>query len=152
MSSSAIVEYLEDKYPDSGEPLWPPEVRARSIARRIAAEGDDYIYPNVRKLVVELMMRKDGKPDEAVIADAKAALTREISLFEGYHGPYVAGPEPSAADFSLYPFHAVLDRIATRRPEHEISDVMSSGVRRWMEQVEAVPYFSKTIPPHWKTS
>lgn len=99
------------------------------------------------------MMRKDGEPDEAVIADAKAALAREIALFESaITGPYVAGPEPSAADFALYPFHAVLGRIVTRRPESKIGDVVSAGVRHWMEQVEALPYFSKTIPPHWKTS
>src|SRR5262249_60015363 len=38
--SSVIVEYLEDRYPGSGEPLWPREPSARGLARRVAAAPD----------------------------------------------------------------------------------------------------------------
>ncbi|MEQ1517941.1 MAG: glutathione S-transferase family protein, partial [Usitatibacteraceae bacterium] len=36
--SSAMLEYLEDQYPNSGEPLWPKDAKARAVARRRAAE------------------------------------------------------------------------------------------------------------------
>lgn len=151
--SSAIVEYLEDQYPRSGKSLWPRDAHTRALARKVAIEGDGLIYPNVRKLVVELITRKDGKPDEAVIADAKTALAHELALLVGaIKGPFVAGAEPSVADFALYPFLAVLNRVIIRRPEYEIGDVVPSGVLHWMERVEAIPYFSKTVPPHWRTS
>lgn len=151
--SSAIVEYLEDRYPNSGDPLWPHEARARALARNVAIEGDSFIYPNVRKLVQELIMRKDGRPDEAAIAEAKAALARELPLLEGsLEDRFVAGLEPSAADFALYPFLAVLKRVIVRRPEYKIDGLVPVAVQHWMERVEALPYFTKTIPPHWKTS
>ncbi len=41
--SAAILEYLEDRYPDSGEPLWPRDVQARAVARRRAAEVVAYV-------------------------------------------------------------------------------------------------------------
>lgn len=151
--SSAIIEYLDEQYHGSGERLWPRDARARAVARRIAAEGDAYIYPNVRKLVVELIMRKDGTPDEAAIAEAKSALGRELPQLErAIVGPFIAGDEPSAADFANYPFLAVLNRVVLRRPEYKLAELVPDGVRRWMQQVEALPYFATTIPPHWKTS
>lgn len=151
--STAIVEYLEDKYPLSGAPLWPSEVRARAVARRIAIEGDAFIYPNVRKLVVELLMRKEGEPDTAAIADAKGALARELAALEhNIKGPFIAGDDPTAADFALYPFLAVLGRVIARRPDQQIGVVVPAGLKTWMARIEALPYFAKTIPPHWKTS
>lgn len=151
--SLAIVEYLEDRYPASGDPLWPRDARARALARKVALEGDSFVYANVRKLVVELIMRKQGQPDDAIVGEAKAALASELPLLEAlFQGPFVAGAEPSVADFSLYPFLAVLNRVVIRRPEYKIGDLVPAGVRHWMEQVEALPYFTKTIPPHWKTS
>ena len=151
--SSVIVEYLEEQYRGSGAPLWPIEPRARAIARRTAIEGDAHIYPYVRKLVLELLMRKAGEPDAAAIADAKGTLKRELAqLAQNLEGPYIAGLEPSAADFALYPFLAVLNRVADRRPEQAIGEVMPGSLRPWMSRIEALPYFAKTIPPHWKAS
>ena len=43
--SAAMLEYLEDRYPDSGEPLWPKDVHSRAIARRRAAEVVSHIDP-----------------------------------------------------------------------------------------------------------
>ena len=49
--SAAMLEYLEDRYPDSGEPLWPKDVQARAIARRRAAEVAAYVDPlNSKKI------------------------------------------------------------------------------------------------------
>jgi glutathione S-transferase len=151
--SSAIVEYLEDAYPDHGHPLWPRDVRARAAARRIAAEADAYIYPHVRKLVTELIMRREGEPDEAAVADARAALQREFALVErSLAGPFAAGPEPSAADFALYPLTAILARVAARHPLYALEAVIPEGVNAWKRRVETLSYFDKTIPPHWRSS
>ena len=150
--SSAIAEYLDEKFGGSA-PLWPADLRARALARRIAAEGDAYVYPPVRKLMLELIMRREGEPDDAAVSGACSTLLRELALFEGaISGPFVAGVAPSAADFTLYPFLAVLNRVHSRRPEYAIGEVVPMGVRKWMAEVEALPYFAKTIPPHWRTS
>lgn len=148
--SSAIVEYLEDRYPASGQPLWPAETHLRALARRIAVEGDGLIYPNVRKLVVELLMRKNGEPDAAAIDEARRSLEVELNgLAHNITGPYLMGTEPSIADFTLYPFMAVFSRVHLLRPAVDLGSV-PPRVTAWMREVEALPYFAKTIPPHWR--
>ncbi|MGO9173244.1 MAG: glutathione S-transferase family protein [Rhodomicrobium sp.] len=148
--SSAIVEYLEDAYPDRGRPLWPRDVQARAAARRIAAEAEAYIYPPVRSLIVELVMRREGEPDQTAVADAKAALTRKLAFVErSFLWPFAAGAAPSAADFALYPLTALLSRISAKYPGFASGPVIPETIGRWKGRVEALPYFAKTIPPHW---
>ncbi len=149
--SAAIIEYLEDKYPDSGQPLWPREIRRRALARRIAGEADSYLYPPVRKLVLELISRRDGEPDAATIEESMAALIREFALLErSFNGPFVSDGDPSAADFTLYPLVAILERIESRRPQYQVGDVIPGSLRGWMKRIEALPYFARTVPPHWR--
>jgi len=150
--SSAIVEYLEDRYSRSGVALWPHDAKARAIARRIAAESDNYVYPHVRRLVVELLMRR-GQPDADVVAEAKSALVSELAAMElAIVGPFAAGAEPCAADFTLYPLMAILRRIRAMRPASDVGSAMPAGVRDWMSRMEELPYFGTTFPPHWRQS
>lgn len=151
--SAAIVEYLEERYSTQGPRLWPADERARACARRLSMEGDSYIYPHVRKLVVELLMRKEGTPDQAQIAEAKINLQRELSGLEsGISSNFLAGPETTAADFAIYPFLAVLRRLAQRKPKQHLAEIIPEGVAVWMGRVEALPLFARTKPPHWSTS
>jgi glutathione S-transferase len=77
--SQAILEYLEDCYTGSGGALWPHDSKTRAIARRISAEADNYLYPIVRKLVVELLIRRSGEPDPSVVAEARTVLASELA-------------------------------------------------------------------------
>lgn len=149
--STAIVEYLEERYRASGPSLWPTDEQARATARRIAIEGDTYIYPQVRKLVVELLMRKDGAPDETVIADAKATLAHELAMLDARIGnTFLADPDVSAADYAIYPFLAILKRVAARRPELDLTALLLPGTIEWMGRIEALRFFASTTPPHWR--
>lgn len=149
--SSAITEYLEDAYPHSGRPLIPRDVKQAALARRIAAEADDYVYPHVRALVVELIMRREREPDRAIVDGAKENLRRELGLLEAsFQGPFAVGGEASIADFALYPLMALIARIEDKRPGYEIGEAIPEGVSQWMARVQALPYFEKTTPPHWK--
>lgn len=151
--SSAIVEYLEDEFPNSGAPLWPADPMARAKARRAAIEGDAFLYPHVRKLVVELIMRKDGTADEVAVEQALTSVANELERLDHVAiGDFLAGREPSAADFALYPFHAILDRVSRSAPQRRIDEIVPKGLRRWMARIEALPYFASTLPPHWKNS
>lgn len=151
--SSAIIEYLADAYPQSGRRLWPADVNQRATARRLAAEADGYVYPAVRKLVVELLMRRDGQLDLSVIAESKAALAMELNgLEQQLSRPFLAGDEPSVADFALYPLTAILMRVHAKAPAHELASLIGDNVRAWRDHMEQLPYFAKTIPPHWRTA
>jgi glutathione S-transferase len=150
--SAAIVDYLEDCYADRGPRLWPQDVKARALARRVALEADGYIYPQVRKLALELLMRREGRADEAGAAEAKSQLVQEFSMLEqSFAGHFVVGEAPTAADFALYPMIAILERIQVRRPDCETFSVVPEYLRAWKARVEALPFFATTYPPHWRS-
>jgi glutathione S-transferase len=148
--SAAIVEYLEDKYRESGEPLWPEELRARAYARRVAVEADLYVTAAIGKLTA-LFFRGDGTPDAAALDAARRAITEELALIErAILGPFVAGARVSAADFALYPHLAFLPRIDARRPGYDALALAPERIREWMTRMQALPYLAKTFPPHWR--
>jgi hypothetical protein len=37
-------------------------------------------------------------------------------------------------------------------PELGSDDWLTPELRLWKKRIEALPYFDKTIPPHWKAS
>jgi len=146
--SSAIVEYLEDHH--RGPSLWPADQRDRAIARRISAEVDHYLYPAVRKILVQTSFRRDGIADEAEVRAGKQALADDLRLLEIGARDFVAGAL-SAADYAVYPVLAQARRLDERFPEHEVGALLDDRVRAYMARIEALPYFAKTIPPHWKS-
>lgn len=151
--SAAIIEYLAEAYPRSGRRLWPADICRRATARRIAAEADAYVYPAVRKLAVELLMRRDSQPDLGVIAESKATLAVEFAQVEKQlTRAFLADAEPTAADFALYPLTAILMRVHAKTPAYDLADVIGANLGAWRDRVEQLPYFAKTIPPHWRTA
>jgi glutathione S-transferase len=97
--SSAIAEYLEERYPQN--PILPKDVKARATARRIAAEADAYLGPCVGRLV-ELALYAETPASPAEIEAAKAKIQEELARFEGeVTGPFFLG-SPSLADFAVF--------------------------------------------------
>jgi glutathione S-transferase len=144
--SSAIVEYLEDAYPERR--VWPRDVKARATARRIAVETDVYFAIAVRNVMRSTLFKPVADHDPVEIAAAKAALAPEIAWCERVcANGFVAG-EPSAADFGLYPWLAILGRLELKQPQHRVH--FSDVLRAYSAKIEGLPYFARTIPPHWK--
>ena len=149
--SSAILEYLEDRYRDSGEPLWPKDMHARAIARRRAAEVVSYIDPMNDKILSEIFGPADKVPDIERIEEGKKALTAELMLIEGWlDKEFIGGDKLTGADFTLYPYLAFLGRVDTRKPGYNLLALVPPKLAAWMKRIEALPYFEKTYPPHWK--
>jgi glutathione S-transferase len=139
--SNAIIEYLEEKY--TAHPQWPKDVQKRASARRQALEIADYLNPHIRTLMMQTLMNK-GEPDKAVIAEAKASLKAEIVKL-------TFDETLTLVDFTLYPFIALAKRIEMRQPQHGVGECFSPALKTWMQKIEGLPYFEKTIPPHWKS-
>ncbi len=65
-------------------------------------------------------------------------------------GPYFLG-SLSLADFAVFSHLRLLTAIEDRKPGKGIgNDRLPPKLAAWVKQIEALPYYEKTIPPHWK--
>ncbi len=145
--SAAIAEYFEDCYPE--RPLLPKDPAARASARRIAAEADTYLAPAVNRLL-QVTVRNNGADDPAAIAEAQTTLLEEIErVASRMVGDYLVGAL-SIADFAVYPHMRIARRVDERQPRNGLGDRWPTKIATWMKRIEALPYYDKTIPPHWK--
>ena len=146
--SAAIVEYLEDKWPDKPR-LFSADVRQRALERRMVREADAYFAPTEERLADAVLFtpaeRKSEDRIAARIADVNAELARWETTIAGDH---LAGPI-SAADFTLYPQAALALRVAGRAGRKP-ADLVGPKVGAWMRRMEAMPLTQKTWPPHWR--
>jgi glutathione S-transferase len=134
--STAIVEYLEDAYPDYGKRLFPGSVRDRAVVRRLVCEADNYFVPPMNRLVQRVLFTKQDEWE----------LERWVSALGG---DYLAGPL-SAADFALYPLVALALRCERKKADLALRERIPARINAWMQGVEILPYFPKTWPAHWK--
>lgn len=148
--SAAIVEYLQDQYPQSGASLFPGDTRNRACIRRLINEADLYLDFVNRKLLQAVLFTKKEDWDEARISNSRDGVAAELSNFENrLRGDYYAG-ELSAADFTIYPMIALLLRMDIRKPELDMASLIGTKMLGWMKRCESLPLFSRTYPPHWK--
>src|SRR5882757_2989309 len=75
--SNAIVEYLEDRYPE--KPILPKDAKTRALARRIAGEGDAYLGTIGGELAEATLYVKPEERDPKRIAEAKAKTKEELA-------------------------------------------------------------------------
>jgi glutathione S-transferase len=147
--SAAIVEYLEDK--QSGEPrLFSNELRERAVQRRMVREADQYFATALEHLVEAVLFTPQESWSDERIASAYGDIKQELALWETMiSGEYLAG-SLSAADFTLFPEIALVQRIGKRRPDLLTLDLMGPKIGAWMERMQALPVVQKTWPPHWR--
>jgi glutathione S-transferase len=148
--SAAIVEYLEDAYPDYGKRLFPGSVRDRAVVRRLVCEAESYFVPAMNRLVQRVLFTKPEDWDAARIAAARDEVAAQLERWaQSLHGDYLAGPL-SAADFTLYPLIALALRCEKKQPDSALREGMPARIGAWMQGVEILPFFPKTWPAHWR--
>jgi len=146
--STAIVEYLEEVYPDL--PLLPGFAQDRAIARRISTEAHSYLYPPIRRLMEQTVFRTDGIGDAIIIEQSLKDVQRELANFETALQNEFFVNSLSIADFTLYPLLALIRRLLAKYPQFSSSLAIGGSLTAFMHRIEQLPYFAKTIPPHWK--
>ena len=148
--SAAIVEYLDERYAESGAPLFPGDARSRGHIRRLINEADLYFDAASRRLLQAVLFTKKEDWDESRIGRSREAVSKELSaLEERLSGEYFAGPI-SAADFTIYPMIALLLRMDLRKPDLDVASLVGPKLTAWFQRLESLPMFIKTYPPHWK--
>jgi glutathione S-transferase len=146
--SAAIVEYLDEKYP--GPMLFPGDAQHRAIVRRLVREAEEYFADAMDELLHEILFKPREKWSTDRIQRGRQRLADELAVWEGLvRGEFVAGPA-SAADYTLYPMVALTLRCDKKKPDLAVASLVGPRLSAWMERVEALPYFRKTWPPHWK--
>jgi len=146
--SGPVAEYLEERYPQ--KPLMPTDAKARALVRRIAAETQDYLAKVVEHLI-EITLYGERAPTTEALAEAKKAVMDELARIEAeFAGPGVVGAL-SLADFTMLPWVRSLRRVNDRKPGMGITaDQLPPKLRGWVKMIESLPYYEKTLPPHWK--
>jgi glutathione S-transferase len=150
--SAAIVEYLDDRYPRHGAGrVFPEDARERALTRRVILEADQYLSPGTRPLLNEVFSKPAQQRDPAIIAQGRERLEEELGYLERLvRGDFLLGAL-TAADFTVYPMLALIVRLDQRFALLDLDELVGPQTRRWMERVENLPYFAKTLPPHWKS-
>jgi glutathione S-transferase len=150
--SAAIMEYLQDAYPGSGAELFPAGPKPRGIARRLVREADEYLKHSLDEVLEQVLFVPQDKRNDAAIAAAKDKFLAELPHWRGAAAgkDFLVGAV-GAADFTVYPFFALALRMQKRHPSLGLDAAFGPQLTAWMRRVEALPYFEKTIPPHWRT-
>jgi glutathione S-transferase len=148
--SQAILEYLEERHP-ARPSLFPGDLRQRALVRRIVQEADQYLIVAFDPLMDQIFFTSQDKWDLGAIEKAHAKLVEELRFWEAMPvADFLAGKEPSAADFAAYPHLALGLRLEKKKPDLDVRGALGPRLRAWMARVEALPFFQKTWPPHWK--
>ena len=147
--SAAILEYLDEQY-SSGPSLFPGDTKRRAVIRRLVREADAYVTDAMDPLIDLVLFTKRENWDPEAISKAYGKFGEELAKWEPVvAGDYLAG-ELSAADFTLYPMLALCLRMDIRKPDLNVAGLIGPKLGAWLKLIESLPYFSKTIPPHWK--
>ncbi len=148
--SAAIVDYLEDAYPDDGKRLFPGSAIDRALIRRQICEADNYLAPAGNRLVQRVLFTKQEEWNAQRIAAARDELVAELDRWgSAIHGDYLAGPL-SAADYTVYPLIALALRCEKKKPDLGLRAAIPQRLSAWMQGVERLPFFPQTWPAHWK--
>jgi glutathione S-transferase len=149
--SNAIVEYLDEAYPGRGAPLFPGDARQRALIRRMVLEVDHHFDKATDDVMTQAFWKKPEEREPEKIVSGRKAVVEEIGMVtRAMKGDYLAGPL-SAADFTLYPLVAALWRAQMKLPDLDADGMMTPQLRAWKGRIEALPFFDKTIPPHWRS-
>ena len=149
--SLAILEYLDERY-DTGTKLYPGDAKNRARIRRLIQEMEGYLdKEGIDPITHEYFGKEGTAPDLERVEKAKKRLAEELAYFaKEIRGKYIAGDEPSAADLVLYPWYGYVKRIAFRKPETKLTELVPPAMKAWAERIEAWPFFDKTFPAHWR--
>jgi glutathione S-transferase len=144
--SSAIVEYLEERYPD--RPLLPRDPAARARVR--IEELECIVYFADRFIAVARQVfftppdRRDAQAIEAARAEARHELQRLEARAAKRGAPYLAG-EFSRADVTWLPFVEIAGRAGV-----DLDPGQTPSLVAWRTRMRERPSYERSYPPHWR--
>jgi glutathione S-transferase len=143
--TAAICQYIDQAF--DGPSITPadPALRARMI--QWISNFNDYFYDYcTRKIIIQRLVvpQRGGTPDEEMIAaavpHARHAMTVADAALE--RAPYLAGSDPSTADFFLTPVAFYMRSVA------EGDAIMGDlpALNDWLDRMSSRPSVTTTAP------
>ncbi len=147
--SSAIIEYIEERYPQ--HPLLPKGVKERATVRRMVNEADNYLATASNDLIEQAVYLTAAERDPEKSAETRKQMLAELDrLGASLSGEFLAGAL-GLADYAAYPYVRMAQRAEEKAPGFGIArSAMPAAVQSWMSRIESLPYYERTVPPHWK--
>ena len=145
--SSAIVEYLDERYPTPS--LLPVDPAARALVRIEELECLLYLAEAFRAVAVQAFFTPPERRDAKALDSARAEVRGQIEKLEARaaarRGRFVAGGELSRADFTWLPFVEIAARGGV-----ELDRARTPWLIDWREAMRARPSYERSYPPHWR--
>lgn len=141
--SNAIVEYLEEKYPEPA--LMPRDPDGRYEVRRLVAWFDDKFHHEVTsKLLYERVNRKlmgTGYPDSSNVKAGAKAIKYHLDYMHWLldHRRWLAGDVMTLADFTAAAHLSALDYIS------DVDWNRSAVVKDWYATIKSRPAFRAVL-------
>ena len=145
--SSAIVEYLEERYPKPS--VMPADPAARALVRIEELECLLYLAETFRAVARQAFFtppeQRDAAALDAARADVRSQLERLEARAAGRRARYIVGDEPSCADFTWLPFVEIAGRAGA-----DVDRARTPWLIDWRETMRARPSYERSYPPHWR--
>jgi glutathione S-transferase len=153
--SLAIMQYLDAKFPS--DPLFGRTAHDTAAIWGAISEFLSYLERPIMQISVPLTFGQS----EAKASDIRAAqpeIHAELGEIDAAleNKAWLAGAGPTAADVTVYPFLKLLLRVAAREEAQRFDLGLLPFERSyprlalWMGQVEQLPGYQGTYPPHWQ--
>src|SRR5262249_49769001 len=140
--SAAIVDYVEDRWPQPS--LFSTDLRRRAIERRLIREADQYFADCLERLVRAALFTPEEKRVPVRTAAPSSDLKDEYALCETITAGDSLPDALRAADYTPYPFAALIERRASRNPTLIRADLPGAKIAAWMRRMQALPIVQKT--------
>jgi glutathione S-transferase len=132
--SFAVTRYIDEAFP--GPALQPSDAKARARMTQWISVHNSYCYPTlIGGIVLERVAPKllNRPSDEAKIKATLPDAQQRLDVLEKALGttPYLAGIEPTLADYFLYPVMFYVSVV----PEGNALLESRPGLRRWMAAI-----------------
>ena len=145
--STAIVEYLEERYPTP--PLLPADPAARARIRIEELEAVDYFATAFRAVARQAFFTPPEKRDAEALAGGRAAARAELERLESRTaargGAFVVGDVLSRADLAWLPFVELAGRGGV-----DLDGARTPWLVAWRGRMRERPTYERSYPPHWR--
>lgn len=153
--SMAIIAYLDRQYPEP--PLFGKTPREAGLIWRTIAECEGYLARAGDKVVRPIFFGK-GLENVEEIRLAAEMVRQELKSLDTdlTQSPWLVGDRITAADIAVFPLVQLLLRAAAKEPAEPLDlgllpfATNYPALTRWVRQIEALPGYQRTYPPHWR--